>query len=197
MVQVIFPEYGLRPAATFLPLSDVEIQAFAPFVSTIRGIDISNGMVEQYNAAALGHGIPRAQMHAVQGDLLANSESLNDPDISGFHVIVMSMALHHVEDPAQMISKLAERLKSDGSLVIIDWVTPAEGGLFGPPDFPAAHTVTRHGFKEEEIRKMFTAAGLSLGYLLHPRRSKVPPELGGEQQLFFARGRALVNTSTP
>ena len=150
-------------------------------------------MVAQYNAAAQSHGLSPDRMRAVQGDLLAGSGPLDDPDLSDFDVAVISMALHHVEDPEMMVKKLAERLRPGGSLVVVDRLVPAGTGPPLPASFPAAHTVTRQGFGEEEILGMFAAAGLSdHGFLLYPRLSKVPPELGGDQQLFFARGKTLI-----
>ncbi|KAK4239024.1 methyltransferase domain-containing protein [Achaetomium macrosporum] len=159
--------------------------ALAPFASVLRGIDISGGMVEQYNDTARHLGLSPEQMRGVRGNLLEDGEfAAGGPEFTGFHIAVMSMALHHVADPAGMIKKLAERLAPGGSLVIVDWVTPKSP----PPDHPAAHTVTRHGFSEKEVREMFADAGLSdYSFRLHPRRSKVP---GGEtQQVFYARGR--------
>ncbi|POR35305.1 Putative methyltransferase, partial [Tolypocladium paradoxum] len=166
--------------------------ALAPFASVLRGIDISGGMVEQYNDTARRLGLSPEQMHGVRGDLLNDAEAVDGPELTGFHVAVMSMALHHVADPAGMVKKLADRLATGGSLVIVDWV---EHGRTPPgmPVHPASHTITRHGFREDEMRTMFAEAGLSdYGYLLHPQRSRMPS--GGEQQLFFARGRVPVQT---
>ncbi len=83
-------------------------------------------MVEQYNKAARNQALSEQQMYAIQGDLTApKSEtthpSLNSEDFFGFDVIVMSMALHHVEDPQEMLTRLVERLKDGGVVVIIDW----------------------------------------------------------------------------
>jgi SAM-dependent methyltransferase len=153
-------------------------------------------MVELYNATATQLGLSAAQMRGVRADLLDESGpgdtclalAGDEPgEFANFHMAVMSMALHHVADPAKMVAKLAERLAPGGSLVIIDWLahgsTP-EGGVV----HPAAHTITRHGFAEEEVRGMFAEAGLGeFGFLLHPETSRVPG--GGEQQLFFARGK--------
>lgn len=148
-------------------------------------------MVEQYNATAAQLGLSAAQMRGVRADLLAEEASGaldDDGEFANFHMAVMSMALHHVADPARMVAKLAERLAPGGSLVIVDWLahgrTPEGGAVH-----PAAHTITRHGFAEEEVRGMFAEAGLGeFGFLLHPETSRVPG--GGEQQLFFARGKA-------
>jgi SAM-dependent methyltransferase len=165
-------------------------QALAPFASVLRGVDISGGMVEQYNETARQLGLSPEQMRGVQGNLLELEKdgplaAADDPEFTGFHVAVVSMALHHVADPPALIKKLVERLAPGGSLVIVDWVTPE-----GPsPDHPAAHTVTRHGFNEKEMEEMFADAGLSdCSFKLHPQRSRMP--WGEAQQVFYARGKA-------
>ena len=47
------------------------IQALFPYVSEIRGIDVSDGMVEQYNNSVRSFGVPESQIFAIQGDLAA------------------------------------------------------------------------------------------------------------------------------
>lgn len=166
-------------------------QALAPFASILRGIDISDGMVEQYNAGARRQELSWDQMHARQGDLLAESEHLKDPDLFDFDVAAIPMSLHHVEDAPKLIEKLTERLRPGGSVLVIDWVSPQESGCGLPPkaaELPAVQTITYHGFTEKQMLDMFKAAGLTnISYKWHPGRSKGPVEIGGEQQLFFAR----------
>lgn len=99
-------------------------QALAPYVTELRGIDVSDGMVEKFNRAARKQGISERQMYAVRGDLLATSgtfPALQAEDFFNFDVIVMSMALHHIGDPQEMLTKLVERLRERGSIVITDW----------------------------------------------------------------------------
>jgi SAM-dependent methyltransferase len=149
-------------------------------------------MVKQYENTARLLGLSPEQMHGVRGDLLAdedNSET-DSPEFADFNVAVISMALHHVADPATMVRKLAERLQPSGSLVIVDWVAD-EATLPMPSEHPAAHTVTRHGFSEDQIRSMFVEAKMvDYEYLLNPERSKVPS--WGEPQLFLARAKRPV-----
>ncbi|KAH8903711.1 hypothetical protein BR93DRAFT_971321 [Coniochaeta sp. PMI_546] len=77
------------------------------------------------------------QMRAARGDLLIDSKELDKPDLFSFNVVVMSAALHHVENPEKMIEKLAQRLAPGGSFVIVDGVTPSESGCRIPPLHPA------------------------------------------------------------
>ena len=162
-------------------------------MSVLRGIDISDGMVEQYNNVAQKQELPRDKMYAVQGDLLTDPDHLKDRDLYDFDVAVICMSLHHVEDAGKMVQKLAERLRPGGSLLIIDWVSPQESGCVLPPQaaqLPAVHTITYQGFTEKQMLGMFEDAGLTdLSYRWHPERSKGPEEILGEQQLFFARAR--------
>lgn len=106
----------------------VASMALAPYVTYIRGIDISAGMVEQFGITAKNSGFTPEHMHAVQGNLLDSSDALSGPELQGFDIGVMCMALHHVEDTNQMIARLVERLKKGGLLLIIEWEskTPAE-----------------------------------------------------------------------
>jgi SAM-dependent methyltransferase len=151
-------------------------------------------MVEQYNATALRLNLTPEQMHGVRGNILEHNEALNGSQFQQFDVAIMSMALHHVEDPAAMVKKLTERLVPGGSLVIIDWlpygekVVGQEGRSHSHAhSHPGTATIAHHGFSEEELKDMYAQAGLGgFGFLLHSERSEIPN--GGMNQLFFARG---------
>ncbi|KPM35846.1 hypothetical protein AK830_g10720 [Neonectria ditissima] len=171
-------------------------RALAPFVDVIRGMDISSGMAEAYNKKAQEEGYSPEQRRAITGDLLrpdaTPSPELNTPEFSGFDVIAMCMALHHVEDHTVMIQKLSERLCEGGVLIIVDWVTPAESGcpLADKAQEMSNHTITRLGFTEKDVKKDYDKAGLeSWGWKWTLSRCKMPEEIGGEQQLFIARGQ--------
>lgn len=176
-------------------------------------------MVAQYNETARRLGLSPEQMRGVRGDLLGGDEAAGEavagPEFAGFDAAVISMALHHVADPASMLRALADRLAPGGSLVIIDWVMPdvlPDPALGGHPhhkyghghghghghahgdahahahDHAVSHTITRPGFREEEMRSMLAEAGLlDYGYILHPERSKLGQF--GEQQMFVARAK--------
>lgn len=162
-------------------------------------------MVEAYNDGARMQGLPEQQMHAVQGDLMVPPEkipkALKREDLYGFDVIVMSMALHHVEDPQLMTMNLVERLRDGGSILIIDWAPAAgkeqethhhheHGGGHQQEMHSVKHTMSRAGFDEEEMVKILKQAGCSeADYVFHPELSKLPSQFGGEKQLFFARGK--------
>lgn len=184
----------------------IMIQALFPYVSVVRGIDVSDAMVEQYNKSARTHGVPESQMFAIQGDLAAplnekSHPSLSSSDFLQFDLIVMSMALHHIDVPKVLIQRLVERLSQGGVLVIIDWTLdqedhltqqPSEGtkSLRGNTKHAASHTVSHEGFSKEQMGTMLRSAGCNeVDYLVLAEPSKLPAEYGGQKQLFFARGK--------
>ncbi|KAF7562091.1 hypothetical protein G7046_g2026 [Stylonectria norvegica] len=144
----------------------VASRALAPLVDTVRGMDISTGMVKQYNEMAAKDGLSAEKMRAIPGDLVhpetTPSPEFNSLEFFGFDVIVMCMALHHVEDYTLMIKKLSERLSAGGVLVIIDWVATSESGCPGEGKAKelSNHTITRMGFKEQDVKRAYETAGL-------------------------------------
>ncbi|KAF4120748.1 SAM-dependent methyltransferase [Geosmithia morbida] len=162
-------------------------RSLGPFVSITRGMDVSSSMVEQYNIKAREDGYTEAQMHAVRGDLVADAQAF--PDMTGFDLIVMSTALHHVEDPQGMIRTLADRMAPGGALIIIDGVAPSEGGGARVGDHPARKVVTRQGFERHELEGWFGNAGLEeVEWKLFSKSTQVPETMGGLSRMFFARG---------
>lgn len=159
-------------------------------------MDISSGMAEQYNKKAHEEGFDPEKRRAIQADLLnpcaTPSPELDSPEFFDFDVIAMCMALHHVEDPTKMIQKLGERLAEGGVLVIVDWVSSSESGCPLPEKAMemSNHTITRMGFTEREVKAAYDQAGLQgWSWKWTAERCKMPEEIGGEQQLFIARGQ--------
>lgn len=182
------------------------IQALFPYVSEVRGIDVSDGMVEKYNKSARSHGVPESHIFAIQGDLASplteeSHPSLSSSDFFEFDLIIMSMALHHIDVPKVLIERLVERLNEGGVVVIIDWTLNQEGSetqqqregshsLRGNVQNPGAHTVSHAGFSKEQMDTMLRSAGCKeVDYLVLDEPTKVPFEVGGQKQLFFARGK--------
>ncbi|KAG5819833.1 hypothetical protein H9Q74_009243 [Fusarium xylarioides] len=173
----------------------VASRALAPYVSIVRGIDISSKMVEKYNMLAEAAGFCTDKMRAIHGDLMnpeaSPSPDLDTPEFNDFDLIVMCMALHHVQDYAAMIQKLSEKLRPGGVLLIIDLVASSESGC---PEATMSkelsnHTMSKMGFTEMEVKTAFEKAGLKdWSWRWCSERSQVPEEIGGEQQGFFARG---------
>ncbi|VTT56223.1 unnamed protein product [Fusarium fujikuroi] len=171
----------------------VASRALAPFMSTVRGMDIASGMVEQYNKMALKAGYTSTKMRAIQADLidpeLTPSPEIDTPGFFDFDVVVMCMALHHIEDPDNMILQLSKRLRPGGILLIIDWVVSSAGSS-AQTENRTLGAISRMGFQESEVKSSYDTAGLEdWAWKLTSAPSQVPREIGGEQQLFLARGR--------
>ncbi|KAH7318279.1 S-adenosyl-L-methionine-dependent methyltransferase [Stachybotrys elegans] len=168
----------------------VASHALASFFPVIHGMDISSGMVSQYNVRAEDSKLSH-RMHAVVGNLLDDSDSgavAAAPTDAA--LVVMSMALHHVSDPATMIRKLSQRLRPGGVLLIIDFVATSESGCPAlEDDSPMSHAIAHRGFTEKAVRDMFSQAGLqSWAWKWMDEQTKLPEAAGGVQQLFLARG---------
>ena len=177
-----------------------------PYVTSIRGIDVSDRMVDKYNAEAREAGMSEDDMYAVRGDVMAPAGGpLEGQDFFDFDLIIMSLALHHVDDPNNMLAKLVERLKPDGRIMIIDWLPSGkasshahgehrhehagEGRDHDHKPHPAAHTISFDGFSKEQMESMLKEAGCSSSdYVLAKYPSQVPHGPNGEKHLFFAKG---------
>lgn len=184
----------------------------------IRGIDVSDGMVDRFNNVARSAGFSEQQMYATRGDLLDNNYSskpedetdttINSKDFFDFDIAVISMALHHVSDPQSLVSRLVERLRVGGILLIVDGSTPEQSQLQSYLDAQhhnhgsenllsrTRHIISKLGFDAVEIRTFLLNAGCnecSIEYLLNEEASKIPEDVTGvkggvENKLFFAKG---------
>lgn len=191
-------------------------QALAPYFSTVRGIDISSGMVSQYHAEAAKAGHPAEKMRAVVGDITADTDAadgndaneLDGPEWRGFDLAVISMALHHVADPAAAVRKLAERLAPGGTLLVLDFAAAGEKmeedgdedagkeegkgaesrGMPAPEAVEA--TISKHGFTRDDMRGYFGAAGLAggFGWKWFDGEAPFPEKYGGPRRLVMVRG---------
>ncbi|KAI1120229.1 S-adenosyl-L-methionine-dependent methyltransferase [Nemania abortiva] len=103
----------------------------------VRGIDVSEYMVDAYNRLARQLGVAPQRMSAVQGNVLddqhddgsgSNSTVINGPDFSEVDAVFMTMALHHIQDPVTLLSRIAQRLKPGGVLVVVDWLATGNPG---------------------------------------------------------------------
>lgn len=133
-------------------------------------MDLSTTMVQAYNTQHTTH-------RATKTDLTVS------PSSTLYDLIVISLALHHIESPSGLVKNLARSLRPNGVLVIIDW-TADKTDL---TTMPLKHIVSRTGFSEDEMLAMFADAGLSDGeYKLFKEESDVP---GGSKRGFLARGQ--------
>jgi 2-polyprenyl-3-methyl-5-hydroxy-6-metoxy-1,4-benzoquinol methylase len=118
-----------------------------PLVGSIVGVDSSRGMLEVLRSKVESQRLKNVRIR------LADLE--HEGTVKGrYHLIVSSMALHHVTDAAALVRKLAGMLHPGGRLAIAD--LDAEDGTFHEDN-----TGVRHfGFERPEITRLFEEAGL-------------------------------------
>lgn len=101
-------------------------QALAPYISSSLGIDLSQGMVDEYNGTASNQGLSPQEMHAVVGNLI-DSKNLDPEELRGeefwnFDIAAVGLGFHHFDDPALAANMLGQRLKKGGVLMIVDFL---------------------------------------------------------------------------
>jgi SAM-dependent methyltransferase len=101
---------------------------------------------------------------AIQSNIL---EPGARPECRDFDVAAISLALHHVDAPGELLAALAGKLRAGGRLVVVDFAAETEAGAEGAPglesivrgEHRAKETIRHNGFGEEEIRGLLQAAG--------------------------------------
>ncbi|CAK3984662.1 Hypothetical predicted protein [Lecanosticta acicola] len=176
-------------------------KALGPHVSTIRGIDLSENMVQKYNETALTSGLSREQAHAVVGDLCGEAipPTLLGPEWYNFDIAVIGLGFHHFENPALAAKRLGERLRpGSGVLVIVDFLPfdhrKDQGSKEGAGNFPdMQHTIKHNGFTPEHLRDLYTAAGFEDFDIVALKQPAVMELKSGTVQrtMFVAKGRKV------
>ncbi|KAF3907417.1 hypothetical protein ABW21_db0204835 [Orbilia brochopaga] len=118
-----------------------------PYVTETLGVDINPHQVSEYNRRAALCNLPTTLCRALDGDLLTSpiSPSLTAAVSTPFDYVVISAALHHVDDPADAVTKLSQHLKSGGKFVVVDF-------LAGEDDIAASEEDRRRMNEEYRTR---------------------------------------------
>jgi 2-polyprenyl-3-methyl-5-hydroxy-6-metoxy-1,4-benzoquinol methylase len=119
-----------------------------PLVRTITGMDSSEGMLAVLGSKVQGQGLVNVRMQFLD---LEKGGKVN----GRYHLIVSSMTLHHVPDPAGLIAQLSGALLPGGTLAVAD--LDSEDGSFHRDNTGVLHP----GFDRARIRGIFEQAGLS------------------------------------
>ncbi|KAJ6630224.1 S-adenosyl-L-methionine-dependent methyltransferase [Mycena sp. CBHHK59/15] len=131
-------------------------RGIAPHCKALVGVDISQGMVDEFNKGVEINGIPTEKMRAIRAELKGE-----EPELDGnkFDVVMCSLAYHHFEDIVAVTRTLAFFLKPSGVLLIVDFPTMDAAGMNVPEDIQRtiAH---KHGIPEAAIQEVYAAAGL-------------------------------------
>lgn len=192
-------------------------RALAPYVTSTTGIDLSENMTHKFNEvfSPSSELKPECEGHAVVANLLSDSPSptIDDAKFRDFDIAAIGLGFHHFADPQLAIQRLVQRLKKEtGVLMIIDWLPGSDPSGHGhhhshghghPPGsaqdekWPegAKPTIGTNGFSEEDMQKMFEAAGC-VNFGFSPMKEPVELWVGeGDdaskkvKTVFIARGR--------
>jgi ubiquinone/menaquinone biosynthesis C-methylase UbiE len=175
----------------------------AAHAKEIVGVDVSQGMVDEFNKHVEEKGISPKAVHAVRAELKGEKDELDGKKfdiimvrriIGGSPVQMLTLnqctqGYHHIADVRTVTKTLAFFLKPGGKLVVIDMM-PHDGNDFLHTDthyMSAAHTVShKHGFTESEMEGILEEAGLT-GITLIPSVAHITYEEKGIS-LFIAHG---------
>jgi len=141
-------------------LTTTHNQAFAPYISTAIGIDLSPNMIKLFSQLAEASGLPPSHITAVVGDLLSSppTENVCTREFHDFDLAAIGLGFYHFGDQAAALKRLAERLRPGGVLLIVD--LRGDHPMHGE-GHPATKTIHKGGFEEEEeVKRLFEGVGL-------------------------------------
>ncbi|KAK9234341.1 S-adenosyl-L-methionine-dependent methyltransferase [Lipomyces kononenkoae] len=173
-------------------------RALEPYATKLIGLDVSEEMVAKYNAHARALGSNPEKMSALIGNLTDKEnpplEQFSDSKFFDFDLIVVGMALHHMEDPTYAISRLGERLKKGGVLLVIDKLLPLD--IYDAEEFigDAMKTSRHRGFAKGQVTTMFKEAGIDRRFDIVVLKEPIYIRRGALEMkwtLFFAKGERV------
>jgi 2-polyprenyl-3-methyl-5-hydroxy-6-metoxy-1,4-benzoquinol methylase len=118
-----------------------------PLVKSITGMDSSRGMIE-----VLQNKVKTNRLQNVHARLMDLEQAAEVDD--KFHLIVSSMALHHIHEPSALVKRLYDLLVPEGYLAIAD--LDKENGSFHKDGAGVFHS----GFERAYLRGLYENAGL-------------------------------------
>lgn len=164
-----------------------------------RGIDLDASQVDRYNSEARKAGAD-GRIKAIHGDLYEPTEEMASSEWNGFDVAVISMALHHVRDPVEMLRRLRERLRPGGTVVVVEFLGKEKDAPSGKEKYEQSGMVETGnkqriwpGFTTGNLEADLETAGFEgfevkvLEEPAHIPESVRGEAFGGEQWCFFAK----------
>jgi ubiquinone/menaquinone biosynthesis C-methylase UbiE len=142
-----------------------------PYVWSVTGADNSPGMLQVLNRKIAEGGLKN--MRAIRLDL----ERDPIPD-DRYHMIVTSMAMHHIADPDGILRAFHKMLLPGGILCLAD--LDAEPGTFHTGE--AAGSVHHHGFDREALKARLARIGFPGARDATALRFSKPVEKGGQEE---------------
>lgn len=152
-------------------------------------------------------GTAHERMFAVTGNLTLPAAELEGSEWFNFDTAIMSMALHHVPDPVSMLVALRKRLRSGGSIILVEWLKDPSPNTSNNPapeegEEKMIETIGGQrvwpGFDGEYLRRHLQDAGFekeTIEVRVPGVKFYVPEHLGralrgGENDLVFVRAVA-------
>ena len=117
-----------------------------PFVKSITGMDSSGGMLEVLRSKVERQNLKNVHIRFMD---LEQCTEAND----AFHLIVSSMTLHHIEEPARLLKRFYDLLLPGGILGIAD--LDMEDGAFHKDNTGVVH----FGFERMQLKGLLADAG--------------------------------------
>ncbi|KAF8582386.1 S-adenosyl-L-methionine-dependent methyltransferase [Ramaria rubella] len=140
-------------------------KGLAPHAKSVVGVDISQRMVNDFNAQAAKAGLSDT-LKAIHTDITNKDHELKG---SQFDVIVCTLSYHHFPSPADTTASLSKLLKKGGSLIVIDWADPPKKTTINPssgteeaPKVPGDYVAHMTGMKKEDMEAFCKDAGMEL-----------------------------------
>jgi len=148
------------------------------------------------------------RMHAIQGDLNEpeKTPALTRPEWFGFDCAIISFALHHVDDPIELLKLLKARVKPGGTIVVVeclkqdgaetDSATASSGIKDGEPKYNPANMKAVPmgrvwpGFSVEDVHEDYAAAGCTdVDLRIWPEPVELPkmPTFGGRCTMYVSK----------
>lgn len=135
-------------------------EEFFDYAKELVGVDTSAGMLEVFDKKFADYS------HAYSKNINLEHETMDQK----FDLIVSSMAFHHLNDPACMVSKLMNLLEPGGRLVIVD--LDEEDGTFHPDN--ESMGVKHFGFSKEIIEKWHPQVTHSIVHAIEKNERQYP-----------------------
>lgn len=190
---------------------------FKPFITSAIGLDVSEKMVEAYNARFFEADQPKANAEAFTVDIPPPPTTApswtTDPQFQSFDFVAVGYAFHHFDNLPLYTSRLVQRLKpGSGVFMIIDLLDegsePSHSHSHHHHHNDPAHpihpggsvqeTISHpHGFSRSRVHELFQGAGLTdikmevLDEKIYFEKKGKEGEEGVriEKTVFVARGR--------
>lgn len=121
--------------------------ALQPLVRTVLAADTAQGMLDAVKRKADAGSLRNVRTHLLTG---LPGEALPACDL-----IVSSMTLHHIEDPAELFVRFFAALNCGGTVALAD--LEEEGGLFHPDPTGVFH----NGFAHAQLEEWLCSAGFT------------------------------------